>query len=126
MSYDLYLKARSGTLNEEHVLEYFRGRPNYVVEYRQASYENEDTGVHFMFGMHAGEPESTEAAYPVAFNLNFFRPSYFICEAEPEVTAFVRQFDCVVFDPQSTGMGEGEYQDEIGRASCRERVCQYV
>ncbi len=112
MSYDLYLKARTGTINENDVLNYFRNRPHYTVEQRQASYENKDTGVYFMFEMHDGEPNTPEAAYPVAFNLNFFRPSYFISEAEPEVTAFVRQFDCVAFDPQTHGMGEGEYQND--------------
>jgi hypothetical protein len=51
--------------------------------------------------------------FDVSLNINYFRPSYFILEAEPEVTEFVRQFDLVVFDPQIGGMGDGEYQPEL-------------
>jgi len=43
--------------------------------------------------------------YPIAFNLNYYRPSFFVLEAEPEVTALVRQFGLVVMDPQMQGMG---------------------
>src|SRR4030095_11660757 len=33
-------------------------------------------------------------------------------EAEPVVTDFVRNFDLLVDDPQSEGMGQGEYSPE--------------
>jgi len=99
-------------IDEDQVLDYFRTRPNYTVETRQARYGNKDTGVYFLFEMHEGEPKSPDSSYSVAFNLNFFRPSYFVHEAEREVTACVRHFSWVVLDPQIHGMGEGEYQSD--------------
>ncbi|SKA02802.1 hypothetical protein SAMN02745126_03212 [Enhydrobacter aerosaccus] len=110
MSYDLYLKPRSGTITEGQMLDYFRAQPNYTIESGQAFYENQSTGVYFWFDKHEAEPDSPDSSYAVAFGVNFFRPSFFIYEAELEVAAFVREFDCVVLDPQSHGMGEGEYR----------------
>ncbi|MBV8193021.1 MAG: hypothetical protein JOY64_34215 [Alphaproteobacteria bacterium] len=110
MSYDLYLKPRTGSIDAATVLDYFRRRPKYTVSGEQAGYENEDTGVAFFFNINHGEPGEPTADYPVLFNLAYFRPSFFSVEAEPEVTAFVRSFDCVVLDPQTDGMGQGEYQ----------------
>lgn len=110
MSYDLYLKPRTGSIDPATVLNYFRTRPNYTVEGEQAGYENEDTGIQFFFAINRDEPGEPSAEYPVLFNLAYFRPSFFVLEAEPEVTAFVRAFDCVVLDPQTDGMGQGEYR----------------
>jgi hypothetical protein len=112
MSYDLYLKPCSGSIDPASVMDYFRGRPNYTVADEQAAYENEDTGIQFFFDMHQEEPSAPTAAYPIVFNINYYRPSYFIREAEPEVSTFVDEFDCSVLDPQIDGMGEGEYQSE--------------
>jgi len=112
MSYDLYLKPRTGSIDQAAVLDYFRKRPNYTVEGEQARYDNEDTGVQFVFEINHGEPDSPVAGYPVLFNLAYFRPSYFVLEAAPEVTAFVQAFDCVVLDPQTDGMGQGEYRSD--------------
>ncbi len=47
------------------------------------------------------------------WNINYFRPSYFILEAEPEVSEFVKAFDLTVSDPQEGGMGEGEYRKDL-------------
>lgn len=113
MSYDLYFKPRTGALDKEGMAAYFSSRPNYKVDPPQVWYRNEDTGVYFLFEeQDEKETEGTEY-YPVVLNINFFRPSYFVQEAEPEVTAFVREFDLIVSDPQFHGMGEGEYNPEL-------------
>ena len=115
MSYDLFFRSRTATPPAETaLLAYFRERANYRCTDDQAWYENEKTGVYFSFDV--GVPEKGARAgdhsAPVAFNLNFFRPHVFGLEAEPEVTAFVRRFDLLVADPQTDGMGDGEYSPE--------------
>jgi len=84
-----------------------------VVQGQQAWYQNEDTGVYFSFETNAvqgdGEDADPATGYPVSFNMNFFRPSFFALEAEPELTRVVKEFDFTVLDPQTDGMGEGEY-----------------
>lgn len=117
MSYDLYFKPRNGSFSEEHFHAYFRDRPNYKCEGSQAWYGNEDTGVYFVFELQTEQsPEEDDDEpiehFPVALNINYLRPSYFIFEAEPEVTAFVKHFDLLVSDPQMEGMGDGEYNAE--------------
>jgi hypothetical protein len=113
VSYDLFLKPRSGEFSPERFLEYFEGRPSYVVQGQQAWYQNEDTGVYFSFETHppqaAGEDDDSAVGYPVSFNMNYFRPSFFALEAEPELSRVVGEFDFVVQDPQADGMGEGEF-----------------
>ena len=113
MSYDLFFKPRSGTFSEEGFHAYFRDRPNYQCEGPQAWYGNEETGVYFVFELQnqapAGDEDEESGEFPVALNINYFRPSFFVLEAEPEVTAFVRHFDLLVSDLQTNGMGEGEY-----------------
>ncbi|MFA9441674.1 hypothetical protein ACDA63_18755 [Uliginosibacterium sp. sgz301328] len=117
MSYDLYFKPRSGSFSEELFYAYFCERPNYKCEGSQAWYGNEDTGVYFVFELQAAQlPEEDDDEplehFPIALNINYLRPSYFIFEAEPEVTAFVKHFDLLVSDPQMEGMGDGEYNAE--------------
>lgn len=117
MSYDLYFKPRNGSFTEEKFFAYFRGKPNYKCEGSQAWYGNEDTGVYFVFELQAELPSEDNdneplAHFPVALNINYLRPSYFIFEAETEVTAFVKHFDLLVSDPQMEGMGDGEYNAE--------------
>jgi hypothetical protein len=111
MSYDLFFRPRSGEVTTAQFLDYFSARPHFRVEGSQAWYENEDSGVYFVFEP-ASASEEGEPNYPFTFNINFFRPSYFIHEAEPEVSALVRHFDFTVMDPQAEGMGEGEYRAE--------------
>jgi hypothetical protein len=94
-------------------VDYFRSRIHYEVSKREALYFNPDSGVYFGFEL-APPPEDPEEEHlPISFNINFFRPSYFILEAELEVTAFVRHFDLVVFDPQIDGMEGDEYQSHL-------------
>lgn len=113
MSYDLYFKPRNGLFTDEGFRRYFQERPHYKCEGSQAWYGNEDTGVYFVFELQTEQPVEDDDEpmehFPVALNINYFRPSYFVCEAEPEVTAFVKHFDLVVSDPQTEGMGDGEY-----------------
>ena len=114
MSYDLYFQPRAGDFDAAKFEAYFTGRPNYEFKSGQAFYSNEDTGVYFYFEL--GETQATdeegspEQDCPVAFNMNFFRPSYFAFEAAPEVTAFVKAFDMTIHDPQVDGMGIGEFE----------------
>ncbi|MCB9760194.1 MAG: hypothetical protein H6739_10200 [Alphaproteobacteria bacterium] len=105
MSYDLFFRSRGGPPDRAGVLEWFRGREHYKVTESQAFYENQATGVYFSF-------DFAEDAELPAFNVNYFRPHTFGLEAEPELGAFVRRFDLTVDDPQSDGMGEGEYSAE--------------
>jgi hypothetical protein len=120
VSYDLFFKSRVGLFDQTRFVEYFRLRDHYEVASTQVWYKNEDTGVYFSV-----EFQETEAL-PVALSINFFRPTYFILEAEPEITDFVRHFDLVVSDPQIHGMGEGEYQIDLlisGWDHCNEFAC---
>ena len=115
MSYDLYLRPRSGSvLGVNEFAAYFRGRADYALDGEKAFYGNEDTGVYFFFERQSASPGDPD--YPLLFNINFFRPSVFIEEAAPEVSAFVKAFDLVASDGQIKGMGEGDY-DEAGLIS---------
>jgi len=93
MSYDLFFEAGRGKkLDKKSFAAYFKSRANYQVGNGQAIYQNEDTGVYFIFD----EPE--EGVAP--FNLNLFRPHVFALEAAPELEEFVKAFAASVSDPQ--------------------------
>src|SRR5258705_1472334 len=93
MSYDLSFEAGPGKkLDKKSFAAYFKGRANYQVGNGQAVYQNEDTGVYFIFD----EPEDGV----VAFNLNLFRTHVFGLEAAPELEQFARMFAATVGDPQ--------------------------
>jgi hypothetical protein len=86
MSYDLMLAGGRGKkLDKKSFSSYFKGRQGYEVGKGQAVYQNEDTGVYFIFD----EP----ADGFVAFNLNYFRPHVFGLEAAIELGAFAEAFD---------------------------------
>ena len=96
MSYDLFLKPRNGVIDRTALTQYFANRPGYKTEAGKARYINEETGVYFYFNFaekpavdidqsdDEGPDETLD--YPVAFNLNYYQPSFFVLEAEPEVT----------------------------------------
>lgn len=114
MSYDLFLRPRNGAVGKKDFKAYFQDRRFYDTEAGHAAYNNEDTGVYFSFEwVDAREDDEEGELYPIAFNINYFRPSYFIMEAEIEVSAFVQAFDLVVDDPQWKGMGKGEYDAKV-------------
>lgn len=114
MSYDLFFQNRDGASSPDAkaVAAYFKGRKNYQVSNEQALYQNDATGVYFIFDV--GEVEGAEGPNPapVSLNLNYFRPHIFGLEAEPEIRALVENFNFLVSDPQVDGMGEGEYSSE--------------
>lgn len=102
MSYDLFIKPkRTGRKAFE---SYFEDRMWWTVKPTesgvQAWYENEDSGVYFSFDW---------SEKSIAFNMNYFRPSFFGLEAADEVTAFVDAFGGAIHDPQSDGMGSGPF-----------------
>ncbi len=125
MSYDLYLKPRSGTLSADDFKKYFSSRPHYQVDIPSTLYQNEATGVYFvvdyrdisMEGLESKEEQvdaesDEDGSFPIAVNINLFRPSYFIREIEPEITNLVRAFDMQAFDPQIAGESNWEYSRE--------------
>jgi hypothetical protein len=115
MSYDLYFSPRTGTLDAQQFEDYFRKRPLYKLQGSQAWYQNDDTGVYFSFDYNQTDDseEEDQPRFPISLNINYFRPSYFILEAEPEVSEFVKAFDLTVSDPQEGGMGDGEYRKDL-------------
>ncbi len=113
MSYDLFLGPRSAQFERRRFADYFGSRDHYQLSEQDAFYQNPDSGVYFGFEFAPVPKDSQEQSLPVSFNINFFRPSYFILEAELEVSALVRHFGLIVFDPQVDGMEEGEYQSDL-------------
>ncbi|MBU2713171.1 hypothetical protein [Zooshikella harenae] len=111
MSYDLFMKPKNGDISIEEFESYFQNRKNYSLEGVQAWYQNEETGVYFVFE-YQDQEEGEDQYFPVTFNMNYFRPSFFVREAEPEVKEFISSFDLIVDDPQINGMGYGEYNGE--------------
>ncbi len=114
MSYDLFMQPRSGNITLKEFSAYFNNRPHYRVNQDEALYHNEDTDVYFSFDWdavieQASEGQTSGAHHPLAFNMNYCRPSYFINEAEPEVTQFISEFDLLIDDPQSGTEGLGAY-----------------
>jgi hypothetical protein len=111
MSYDLFFKP-STHASEADVLDYFRDRPHYKIDGKQVLYGNEDTGTYFGFEFDNGDTPG----FPIALNINYYRPSFFILEAAPEVAAFVDEFQLVVADPQRA-MKDGRFNVETMMAS---------
>ncbi len=113
MSYDLFFRSRSPdrSISHSQFVEYFRGRDRFQVKKAQAFYSNECTGNYFLFEYSESGSED-DGLLPITFNLNYFRPHVFGLEAEPELHAFVDEFDLLVSDPQNEGMGNGEYSGE--------------
>jgi hypothetical protein len=110
MSYDLFFRSPQGVIDPGAFESYFSGRLNYSVDLPQAWYQNEETGVYVVFELRQpSDADDSERQCAASLNINYFRPSYFILEAEPEVTAFVKHFGLLVSDPQVDGMGDGEY-----------------
>jgi len=107
VTYDLTLKPRSGTLDEQAVVDYFNDREGWEFPDDEApelvAYENTLTGVYFQVYYDAAESTFT-------FSLNFFRPSPFALEADVELLALVDEFDLAVEDPQEQGI-EGDRYD---------------
>lgn len=112
MSYDLFMKPRNGEISRKQFDSYFLGRKNYTLDGSQAWYQNEVTGVYFVFEYQEQADDDNEEYFPIAFNMNYFRPTFFVKEAEPEVREFILEFDLKVDDPQTHGMGSGDFISE--------------
>ncbi|WP_313927727.1 hypothetical protein [Pseudoxanthomonas sp.] len=117
MSYDLFFKPRNGSLDRAAFHAFFEQNPLFTIGDAEVAYQNDATGTYFSFGWQdiealEGEDDGPESNYQISFNLNYFRPSTFALESSPHVTALVRNFDLVVFDPQTHGMGEGDFSVE--------------
>lgn len=111
MSYDLffYPRQQDARLNITTVKEFFQQRRKYEISEQQAIYQNQDTGVYFIFDFDATEGEQSSEA--VHFILNYFRPHVFGLEADVELTALVREFNLLAGDCQGE-MSDGEYSSE--------------
>jgi len=118
VSYDLFLRPRSGELSREALLEYFNGTTGYTFDEEDddvVSYENEVTGVYFRFQFDAGSSDTGEEEEEdddhddgngpeLSFELDAFRPFTFGLEARIELDALVAAFDLLVTDPQEGGV----------------------
>lgn len=123
MSYDLLFGAKNGDAppSEADLAAYFEGRTHYQVDGQEVLYQNDDTGVYFIFYLeHSLDPEEIaelkeagEVPFPAfaSLNINFFRPHVFGLEAAPEIAAFVRHFDLAVDDPQSDDDATGAFSE---------------
>jgi hypothetical protein len=113
VSYDLFIYPKQ--FDAAAIRDWFGWRDRYETSETQAAYSNDDTGVYFSFDINA-DPEQYEDEEPspphIAFNLNYYRPHTFGLEAEPEIAAFLKQFDSRIHDPQSEGMADGPYSRE--------------
>ena len=121
MSYDLFFRSRTPgkPITQASFAHFFESKPApYSINGSQSLYSNEDTGVYFSFDFrdpaddHESDEDADATLSPVSFNLNYFRPHPFGLEAAPEVEAFVEQFDLLVSDPQTHGMGDGDFSIE--------------
>lgn len=108
MSYDLWFTSKK-PISVAAMREYFAEQPNMHMAEGRAGYENEVTDIYFGFDFSDESEEREPGRLPVAFNINYFRPHTFGLEAEPVLTAFVKEFDLGIDDPQMDGMGEGPY-----------------
>jgi hypothetical protein len=113
VSYDLYITPKQ--FDFQAMFDWLGWREHYEQGGSQVRYSNEDTGVYFSFDFY-DEPAQEEGEPPrkpyIAFNLNYNRPHIFGLEAEPEVAAFLGQFESTIDDPQMEGMGDGPYSRE--------------
>jgi hypothetical protein len=109
------MRPRVRTVDRDQFVGHFVSRTHYESVDDQSWYRNEDTGVYFVFEYsdsvtsNAPDLEESTSSYPLSFNVNYRRPSFFGKEAEPEVRTFIERFDLLVDDPQIGGMGVGEY-----------------
>jgi hypothetical protein len=111
MSYDLNFNFGNNRPSPKELSGHFVRRPNYELTKGQVVYQNEKTGVYFIFNWKMpGDQEDDEDA-DATFILNYFRPYIFALEAEPEVAAFIERFEPSIEDPQVDGMEDTYSRD---------------
>jgi hypothetical protein len=121
LSYDLSFavpKGREPPSNSE-LERYFQRHGAYSVEDNEARYANERTGTYFTFAWGVRpllfDTELDKRglrATGISFDIKYARPHTFALEADIELAALVNEFALQVDDPQSGGMGIGEYDPE--------------
>lgn len=107
MSWDLYFTHP--IINKTEFVSYFNNRKGYKTEAEQALYENEDTGVYFIFDFNGAPSVEDDIEASVTFCLNYFRPHFFALEAAEELRNFITHFKFKTFDGQGNGMGESAF-----------------
>lgn len=117
MSYDLQFLSKSinSKPSKENVFAFFENRNYYKISNDQAIYQNEDTGVYFIFEYEQiSEEELAENPFLISFTLllNVFRPHIFGHESALEIESFVNHFDLNIQDLQIDGMGVGPFSRE--------------
>jgi hypothetical protein len=120
MSYDLYFRVKPGmeVPSIDAMQNYFSKERHYKIKGNTALYENEDTGVYFLFEFITDKAENipsdlgSSVTLPITFNINYYRPHIFGLEADLALSAFISQFNLSVSDDQIEGMGNGEYSSQ--------------
>lgn len=113
MSYDLFLLSRPGSdVSSDSVARFLSERDGYTIEDGQAVYENEQTGVYFIVDLDGIEADDETPEAVALAVINYCRPSFFIREAEEELSALVQALGLRVHDPQG-GMQDGEYSPRL-------------
>ncbi len=122
MSFDLFFFSKDVMRipSKSELFNFFSSRDNYSLENKLLWYKNGDTGIYFSFEWFERKENQNLDHYlsmqknfiSLSFSLNVLRPHTFGLEAEKELSAFVRHFNLLVFDPQSEDTIECEYSTE--------------
>jgi hypothetical protein len=100
MGYDLFFRSPKA-VSPETILAWLAGQPHAEVHPDAVLFDNTLTGVHFTFQLRGDALPSFHAPYG--------RAAFFGKEAALFLTSFVSKFGLSVSDPQTHGMGDGEY-----------------
>lgn len=119
MSFDLYFcKRNEEKITSDQFVGYFSKNPKFKVEEipklkgYQFLYHNKETGVYFIVEYSSYNRESGESMIPEGFydsdlscSINYFRPTFFGCEAMPIIEEMAKAFQLLVVDPQDSEIG---------------------
>lgn len=127
MSYDLYLLPSTASTppTPSQFGDWFRSRDYYDVFDREATYESEETGVHFMWDFAEindatdEDPNDPTSKSVLMLTLNFMRPSFFAHEAALEIEAVQKKFGLTIYDPQK----DAEWEAPFNCAAFAEYYC---
>ena len=86
MSYDLFFRPLYRRIERASAFTaYFRDRPHYKLEAGPGVVPRTKIRASIVYQLQGAEEQEEGEAFPAALNVNYFRPSYFGLEAEPEV-----------------------------------------